>query len=176
MFEYFGDSYDPLNAFFNFGYPQHSSQTRQSTNSFDQIPNRLNTIFNDEFGFNSDEEFQQDNQLLDDEVCHEISQNSCQSYFYSAQTTFDGKNFVEEEREKLTQPDGKVHFATKRRLGERWYESESITNENGETSCKETWHNVPEDEIDQFKLDWSQQYNNSYSRPLSLEHSHQDQP
>lgn len=88
-----------------------------------------------------------------------------QQYYYQSRSTYDGNNYVEEHREKVTDIDGKVHMTTRRRLGDRWYEAESVTDENGKQSSKETWHNVPEDQIENFKLEWSQQHGNKYGNP-----------
>lgn len=80
-------------------------------------------------------------------------------YFYEGHSTYDGKNYVEEHRERVTDSEGKVHISQRRRLGDRWYENESITDSEGKTSTKESWHNVPEDQIEQFKLEWSKHHN-----------------
>ena len=86
-----------------------------------------------------------------------------QSLFYESRSTFDGKNYVEEHRERVTDPEGKVHQTTRRRLGDRWYEAESITDNEGKTSTKETWHNVPEDQIEKFKSEWAEKHDQKYS-------------
>lgn len=85
------------------------------------------------------------------------------SFYYSSASHFDGKNFVEEHREKVTDADGKVTQTTRRRLGDRWYEAKSITDKDGKTSSKETWHNVPEDKIEQFKAEWAENHEKKYA-------------
>ena len=85
-----------------------------------------------------------------------------QSLFYESRSSYDGQNYVEEHREKVTDTDGKVHQTTRRRLGDRWYEAESITGDDGKTSTKETWHNVPEDQIEKFKSEWVEKHNLKY--------------
>ena len=87
------------------------------------------------------------------------------SLFSEIRSSFDGQNYVEEHREKITDADGKVHQKTRRRLGDRWYEAESITGNDGKTSTKETWHNVPEDEIEKFKSEWAEKHNLKYDKP-----------
>lgn len=87
----------------------------------------------------------------------------CQSYFYSSSSSYNGGNYVEEHREKVTDVNGKVHQTTRRRLGDRWYEAESTTDADGKTTSKETWHNVPENEIEKFKTEWAQHHENKYA-------------
>ena len=50
--------------------------------------------------------------------------------------------------------DGSVHTVTRRQIGDRWYVHESHSTKDGETSTKETWHNVPEDQMASFKKEW----------------------
>ena len=61
---------------------------------------------------------------------------------------------VEEHRERLMRGDGSVHTVTRRQIGDRWYVHESHSTKDGESSSKETWHNVPEEAIDSFKMEW----------------------
>ncbi|OHT07826.1 hypothetical protein TRFO_23870 [Tritrichomonas foetus] len=93
-----------------------------------------------------------------------------QSLFYESHSSYNGKNYVEEHRERVQDSDGKVHTTTRRRLGDRWYEATSITDEEGKTSTKETWHNVPEDQIEQFKQEWATQHQTKYA-PISHDSS-----
>ncbi|OHT06716.1 cysteine protease [Tritrichomonas foetus] len=86
-----------------------------------------------------------------------------QSMFYESHSSYNGKNYVEEHRERVQDSDGNLHVTTRRRLGDRWYESKSITDGEGKTSTKETWHNVPEDQIDQFKQEWADQHQAKYT-------------
>lgn len=85
------------------------------------------------------------------------------SMYYTSSSNFDGKNFVEEHREKVTDADGSVHQTTRRRLGDRWYEVELNTDKDGKTTSKEQWHNVPEDQIEQFKADWAEKQQSKYA-------------
>ena len=48
-------------------------------------------------------------------------------YFFQSRSTFNGKDYVEEHREKVTGGDGSVHTTMRRRLGDRWYENETHT-------------------------------------------------
>ena len=41
------------------------------------------------------------------------------SYFYESRSAYNGHDFVEEHREKVTGQDGVVHTTTRRRLGDR---------------------------------------------------------
>lgn len=74
---------------------------------------------------------------------------------------------IEEHRERITQPDGSVHTVTRRQIGDRWYVHESHTAKDGESTSKETWHNVPEEAIQSFKDEWQQKH--------ALTDQHQDQ-
>lgn len=85
------------------------------------------------------------------------------TYFYSSSSSYDGKNYVEEHREKVTDADGMTHQTTRRRLGDRWYQAESTTDKDGKTTSRETWHNVPEDQTEQFKAEWTQQHDQKYA-------------
>lgn len=95
-----------------------------------------------------------------------------QSYFYSSNSSYDGRKYVEEHREKVTESDGKVHQTTRRRLGDRWYEIESTTDADGKATSKETWHNVPENEIEHFKAEWAQQHEDKYA----IKHEPKNEP
>lgn len=78
-----------------------------------------------------------------------------QEFVFESHTTRNGKELVEEHRERVTDTDGSVHVATKRRLGNRWYVNETHTNKDGKSFSKETWHNVSEDQMEHFKREWS---------------------
>jgi hypothetical protein len=80
-------------------------------------------------------------------------------YISHTKTTFNGENYVEEHREKVTGSDGETRIATRRRLGDRWYENETHIDKDGKKSERETWHNVPDEDIEKFKLEWSQNQN-----------------
>jgi hypothetical protein len=45
-------------------------------------------------------------------------------YISLTRSTFDGRDYVEEHQEKVTGVDGQTRIATRRRLGDRWYENE----------------------------------------------------
>lgn len=75
---------------------------------------------------------------------------------------------VEEHRERVVRGDGSVHTVTRRQLGDRWYVHESHSTKDGESSSKETWHNVPEDAIESFKSEWEEKrlITDQRNRPL----------
>ena len=79
------------------------------------------------------------------------------SYFYESRSSRRGNDFVEEHRERVEDEDG-VHVTTRRRLGDRWYENEMHTDKEGKQWSKETWHNVPEDQIERFKAEWTEKH------------------
>ena len=66
-----------------------------------------------------------------------------QSYFYRSRSTYNGHDYVEEHRERVSDADGE-HTTLRRRLGDRWYETETHTDKDGKSTSKETWLNVPE--------------------------------
>jgi hypothetical protein len=77
---------------------------------------------------------------------------------YVSQTTtaFNGQDYVEEHREKVTGSNGETRIATRRRLGDRWYENEIHIDKDGNKTERETWHNVADDDIEKFKLEWAE--------------------
>ena len=75
-------------------------------------------------------------------------------YYFESHSRFDGEKLIEERKERKIDSEGKVHQTLKRRLGERWYETEQIEDKEGQIENKETWHNVSEEEIEQFKNEW----------------------
>ena len=83
-------------------------------------------------------------------------------YFFQSRSSFNGRDYVEEHRERVTDDDGTVHTTTRRRLGDRWYEQETHTDKDGKSTSKETWHNVPEESIESFKSEWSAKHGLKY--------------
>jgi hypothetical protein len=77
-------------------------------------------------------------------------------YISHTRTSFNGQDYVEEHREKVAGSDGETRIATRRRLGDRWYENEVVIDKDGKKNERETWHNVGDDDIEAFKLEWSQ--------------------
>lgn len=90
-------------------------------------------------------------------VAHQQQRNlPYQGFFYSSRKSYDGQNYVEEHRETVTDQNGKQYNSVTRRLGDRWYQNEEHIDEEGKKTSKETWHNVPEAEMDAFKKEWSE--------------------
>jgi hypothetical protein len=79
-----------------------------------------------------------------------------QSQAFGRETGFNGRGYIEEHREKVTGSNGEVRIVTRRRLGDRWYENEILIDNEGKKTERETWHNVGDDQIDQFKAEWSE--------------------
>ena len=87
----------------------------------------------------------------------EIKQTSTLSspvYYFESHSRFDGENLIEERKERTIDSEGKVHQSLKRILGDQWYETEQIEDKDGQIQNKETWHNVSEDDIENFKKEW----------------------
>lgn len=80
--------------------------------------------------------------------------HACQQYIFQSSYASNGGDVVEERQESVTEEDGTVHCTTKRRLGDRWCQSEVHTDKDGQQTSTETWYNVPEDQIDAFKTEW----------------------
>ena len=76
-------------------------------------------------------------------------------YYFESHSRFDGEKIIEERKERKIDSKGKVHQTLKRRLGDQWYETEKVEDENGGIENKETWHNVSEEEIENFKKEWT---------------------
>ena len=141
------------------------------------VEKRLNKVLDQELDtISSSEDSQKEKQQqspneLNDEKNIESKQKSentknyYQKFIYSSHSTYDGQNYVEENRQKITNSDGKVQYKTTRRLGDRWYQSESTTNKDGKVSTKEVWHNVSEDKIDQFKSEWAELHQLNLKNP-----------
>jgi hypothetical protein len=51
--------------------------------------------------------------------------------------------------------DGETRIATPRRLGDRWYENEMCTDKEGKRRESKTWHDVRDEDIAGFKLEWN---------------------
>jgi hypothetical protein len=56
----------------------------------------------------------------------------------------------------VTGSDGETRIATRRRLGDRWYENEIHIDKDGKKTERETWHNVADEDIEKFKLEWTE--------------------
>jgi hypothetical protein len=79
-------------------------------------------------------------------------------FLYQTKSTFDGQNYVEEHREQVSGHEGESRTMIRRRLGDRWYESETHRDKDGKETERETWHNVADHEIDDFKEEWSRKH------------------
>jgi hypothetical protein len=80
---------------------------------------------------------------------------SSRQYISHTRSTFNGHDYVEEHREKVTGSDGQTRVATRRRLGDRWYENEVHIDGEGKRTERETWHNVGDEDIEKFKQEWN---------------------
>jgi hypothetical protein len=78
-----------------------------------------------------------------------------EQYISHTQSMFNGRDYIEEHREKVTGSDGMTRIATRRRLGDRWYEDEVQVDKSGEKTEREMWHNVSDEDIESFKAEWS---------------------
>ena len=89
----------------------------------------------------------------EDQKCEE-KQTLEPFYYFESHSKFDGEKIVEEQKTRKTDSEGKIHQTLKRRLGDQWYQTEQIKDENGKTIVKESWHNVSENDVDNFKKEW----------------------
>jgi hypothetical protein len=80
---------------------------------------------------------------------------SSRQFISVTRSTFNGRDYAEEHREKVSGSDGETRIATRRRLGDRWYENEVLVDKDGKRTERETWHNVGDDDIEKFKLEWN---------------------
>ena len=104
-----------------------------------------------------------------------------QSFFFSSSVTLsrDGRGrseLVEEHRERVMGRDGSVHTVTRRQIGDRWYVHESHSTKDGESSSKETWHNVPEEAIESFKQEWEDRHSLKHEQPQEPQEPQQALP
>lgn len=83
-----------------------------------------------------------------------VNESPSPFYYFESHSIFDGEKFIEERKERTIDSEGKIHQSLKRRIDDQWYETEQTEDENGQAVNKETWHNVSEDGIEQFKQDW----------------------
>jgi hypothetical protein len=87
-------------------------------------------------------------------------------YFSESRSSYNGGDLFEERREKVTNSNGESRVFTLRRIGDRWYESEVVSDKDGKTTERENWHNVSDGEVEQFKEQWR---NRSTHAQTSLE-------
>lgn len=66
---------------------------------------------------------------------------------------------IEEIREKsYDSTTGETTETSTRRIGDRWCRVDTTTTKDGHSVSKETWHNVSADEMEHFKLEWTQRH------------------
>jgi hypothetical protein len=75
-------------------------------------------------------------------------------FFSHSRTYCDGGDVVEERREKVTNSNGESRECTLRRIGDKWYENEVLSDKDGKKTQKESWHNVSENEFEEFQNRW----------------------
>jgi hypothetical protein len=78
-------------------------------------------------------------------------------YVSQTRSTFNGRDYVEEHREKVTGADRETRIAT-RRFDDRWYENEVHIDKDSKKTERETWHNVGDSDIEAFKHEWSEKH------------------
>ena len=73
------------------------------------------------------------------------------------QSFMKGPHMIEEVRERSCDgTTGVTREVTRRRLGNKWVELEEETDKDGKKKTKETWHNVAENQTDEFKKLWEE--------------------
>jgi hypothetical protein len=87
-------------------------------------------------------------------------------YQYFSSRTFNGEDYVSEHRERVVSSNGEVHVRSRRQLGDRWHEVETHTDSEGKNTERETWHNVPDEQIEQFKVEWSDRHERPRNPPV----------
>ncbi|OHS94652.1 hypothetical protein TRFO_39211 [Tritrichomonas foetus] len=154
----------------------------------------MNTLFNDEeeFGFSRPSSYSQnkqnksDNKLNNNQEQKEKEKETETSRSFSSfkQSFMKGPHMIEEVRERSCDSStGITREITKRRLGNKWVEIEEETGKDGNTKTKETWHNVSEDQTEEFKKLWEEHRGNfGFDHILknsndikSIEHQDKDQ-
>jgi hypothetical protein len=94
-----------------------------------------------------------------DETRRDTPKPRLTEYRYQSSTRYNGGDYVEEHRERYVAGDGSVHIRSRRRLGDKWHETEDHTDADGKSTQREIWHNVPDDQIDSFKQEWCDRHN-----------------
>jgi hypothetical protein len=79
-------------------------------------------------------------------------------YISHTRSTFNGRDYVEEHREKVMGTDGETRIATQRRLGDRWYENKTHIDKDGKKTARETWHNAGDEDIEGFIVEWRKKH------------------
>lgn len=118
--------------------------------------NLMNTLLNDddEFGFSTPEEHEEKKKGKKDESS---KQTETSRTFSSIKRSFmNGPHMIEEYREKSVGADGEKHEVTTRRLGNKWVQIDTTTDKEGKKTIKEKWHNVSENQEEEFKKKWEE--------------------
>jgi hypothetical protein len=91
---------------------------------------------------------------------------SFRKYFSESRSSrLNGGDVVEERRERIANADGETRTVTMRRIGDRWHQEEIISDRDGKTSKKDSWHNIPESQMEQFSVEWEKK---SLNHPPSV--------
>ena len=80
-----------------------------------------------------------------------------QPHYWSRSSVFSSHSSggVEEIREKTyDSKTGETVESQTRRIGDRWCRIDTVTDKEGSSKSKETWHNVADDEMEKFKKEW----------------------
>lgn len=68
----------------------------------------------------------------------------------------DGEEMEEHRERSVDSTTGKTLESTTRRIGKQWVRIEEETDAEGQKRTKETWHDVAEHEIADFKKKWEE--------------------
>lgn len=96
-------------------------------------------------------------------------------YYFESHSKFEGDKIIEERKERIIDNEGKIHEKLKRRLGDQWYETEQIEDQEGHIENKETWHNVSEEDIESFKKEWISKSGQKLQLTINSEEQNQEE-
>ncbi|KAK8888486.1 hypothetical protein M9Y10_039565 [Tritrichomonas musculus] len=119
--------------------------------------NLINTLLNDddEFGFSSQEDEHPKKKGKKEEPPKETE--TTKEFSSIKQSFFNGPHMIEETREsRIDSRTGESREVTTRRLGNRWFQRESVTDKDGNKTTNERWHNVSPEQEEDFKKKWEE--------------------
>ncbi|KAH0794024.1 cysteine protease [Histomonas meleagridis] len=156
MFGLFGDPFFGYNPYGSFAFPRKAYKMLDLLNDM---------IEND----SSDEEEAEEKQKDAKDKSKPAKSSSYNKYSQIKKSYYDGGNVIEELREKTCDgSSGSVKETTTRRIGNKWCTIEEETNNKGEKTTREKWHNVPENEVEKFKAKWEKHKGSFGFEHLSL--------
>ena len=120
--------------------------------------NLMNTLMNDdeEFGFSLPTENEHEGKKKGGKKEEHNETETTKTFSSFKQSFLNGPHMIEEVRERSMNSKGEKREVTTRRLGNKWVQIESITDKDGNKNTNERWHNVSENQEEEFKKKWEE--------------------